>query len=296
MTWVAYDAAESPCSSGPQPGTAALAAALMDTFAPDAFSKGIYNCREVGGGGAWSLHSDGRAFDLGLPMVGGRAIPLGHTIVARIKDVAASLGIMECIYDRTRWSASYPDGRWYGGESPHFDHIHIGQSWAGALHLTYDTAMELLKGSTYDDPGHTPTDPEDDMTPQELETAVRNATAGSVGGTIEHLDDLEPGETRTIVAPPAYGATLRTGAVFLAIAWGDNQPGTEKAKLFGKQLRGADDHRTIGLWAAGATWENEIPPRTRVSAQLLADCDAVLIRNDSPHPVSMQFQITPRYA
>ena len=33
--WVDYEALDGPCASGPKPGTAALAAALLDTFADD---------------------------------------------------------------------------------------------------------------------------------------------------------------------------------------------------------------------------------------------------------------------
>lgn len=161
-TWAPYQGAFPPCSSGPQPGTINLMRALLDIF-PDAYNLGIFNCREVGGGGSWSLHSDGRAFDCGLPLVDGHANPIGLDVVARIKPVAGELGVMEAIFSRVRWSDDYPNGTYYGGEDPHISHVHLGQTWYQAAHLTYERARGLLAGYDPSDPGGEVIDPEEDV-------------------------------------------------------------------------------------------------------------------------------------
>lgn len=176
MTWRNYEPAYPPCSSGPQPGTAALAAALLAYYGDtgQAYSLGIYNCRTAGGSSAWSLHSDGRAFDLGLRMVNGQPNALGDKIIERLRPIAGALGLCEAIWNRRRYSDDYPGGTYYSGASPHYDHIHIGQTWAGALFLTYDTAIQLITTSPVDDSDPITGDEFDMATLDDLRTIVRD--------------------------------------------------------------------------------------------------------------------------
>ncbi len=75
-------------------------------------SLGVYNCRTVRGGTTKSLHGEGRAVDLGLPLGSdGKGIPVGHEIVRRLGVVGVDLGVQSVIYDRRIWSAVSPDGR-----------------------------------------------------------------------------------------------------------------------------------------------------------------------------------------
>lgn len=133
------------CTSGPQPGTAALLAAVLDVFGQHgAYSLGIYNCRSVRGGSSPSVHGEGRALDVGLPMTAEGAAD-GHRIVDRILAVAWELGLTYAIYDRTSFSASHPYGRAYTGSHPHYDHLHAEMTWHAATNLTYKSALALLE-------------------------------------------------------------------------------------------------------------------------------------------------------
>lgn len=194
MTWVTYEAFDPPCALAPEPGTAALAAALLDTW-EISWSLGILNCRPP------SIHSDGRAFDMALPMIDGRANPIGYEVVARVKAVAEQLGVQEAIYDRKRWSEHYPDSVYYGGISPHLDHIHFSQNKASARSLTYATAKRLLAGLGGEDDDHELiTDPidlgEDDM-PRFIEIVAGEPADTNVYGFTDSewwiATDEEPG-------------------------------------------------------------------------------------------------------
>lgn len=131
------------CTGSPEPGAKALLAWLLETY-PLAWSLGIYNCRGVRGSTTTSLHGEGRAVDLGLPMVNGRAIPTGHRIVDRIGEHGRRLGVQCAIYDRSIWSARSPQGRYYGGVHPHYDHIHIELTRASGKNLNLATLRSVL--------------------------------------------------------------------------------------------------------------------------------------------------------
>ena len=81
------------------------------------------NCRGTGAGST-SQHARCRAWDLGLPLVNGRANPVGHQIVQALIPKAGQLGLTELIWNRKRYSAAHPNGTAYTGVSPHIDHIH----------------------------------------------------------------------------------------------------------------------------------------------------------------------------
>lgn len=114
---------------GERPGVRAFLNVMLFLFKARGMSNvGIYNRRKVRGGGSWSLHSVGRAVDLGIP-TNNKA--LGDEIVMRIIRAATKLGVGEVIWYRKRWTA---EKGWqsYHGVDPHTGHIHVGFTKAAA--------------------------------------------------------------------------------------------------------------------------------------------------------------------
>lgn len=89
---------------------------------PRTYSLGVYNCRLP------SLHSCGKALDLGIPLIGGKAnTALGDPIVQFLDQFANEFGLMGQIWNRVRYDLKTPRGRVYTGPHPHHDHNHIEQ-------------------------------------------------------------------------------------------------------------------------------------------------------------------------
>lgn len=119
------------CSGRAQPGTVDLLKYLMNKY-PTTYSLGVYNCRLP------SLHSCGKALDLGIPLVGGKAnTALGDPIVVFLDQFAQEWGIMGQIWNRVRYDLKSPRGRVYTGPHPHHDHNHIEQRLWHAQNLRY---------------------------------------------------------------------------------------------------------------------------------------------------------------
>ena len=59
------------------------------------FNLGVCACRTTGAGST-SQHARCRAWDLGLPLVNGRANPVGHQIVQALIPKAGQLGLTDC--------------------------------------------------------------------------------------------------------------------------------------------------------------------------------------------------------
>jgi hypothetical protein len=85
----------------------------------------IYNCRAIEGTDRMSLHSDGRAFDVGLNADVPTQKMHGDQLFAWAIQNADILGIQEVIWNGMIWT---PDGGLaeYDGEDPHTDHVHVG--------------------------------------------------------------------------------------------------------------------------------------------------------------------------
>lgn len=133
-----------PCSGGPRPGVQAFMAYMMDRFGWT--SMGIYNCRPP------SRHAAGAAWDQGVPVgPGGSARPeLGMQAIDLVLKHGKRLGVTLAIYNRKKWGAAYPDGKYYGGRHPHNDHIHWDFTNAAAENLTYATLVAVLGPVTGD--------------------------------------------------------------------------------------------------------------------------------------------------
>lgn len=157
MRWATYQFAQS-CTGTAQPGVVALMIAL-DEWIDEQSSFGIYNCRDIVGGDTTSLHSEGRAYDCGLPMVGGRGNPIGYEIIDRLGQIGDVTGVQLIIFDRKKWSLK-GDGLPYTGLAPHYDHLHIELNWWGATNMTVATWRSHLSGGLAGEgQRHIPIDP-----------------------------------------------------------------------------------------------------------------------------------------
>lgn len=129
------------CTSGPQAGTLVLMKWIMEHFGNrGAMNWGIFNCRPVRGGGTTSLHSEGRAADVGFAV----GDPDGDRLLKLLLKAPGLLGIQAIIYERRIYSAKSPEGRYYDGVAPHYDHLHIEQTREAAARLTYATVDQVL--------------------------------------------------------------------------------------------------------------------------------------------------------
>lgn len=139
------------CTAGPTPGARALMAYWLESYAPPGTSMGIYNCRTVRGGSTTSLHGEGRAADLGVPVTAA-----GHRAMWRFLQTLAPyayrFGVQLVIFDRTIWSARRnSSGERYNGVHPHRDHAHVELSWNAARNLNLTTLRSVLGGGARED-------------------------------------------------------------------------------------------------------------------------------------------------
>jgi hypothetical protein len=144
MNWASYDSA-GPCSSGPSAGAIVLRDFMLARYS-EASDGGIFNCRTVRGSTSPSIHGEGRAWDMMLPVRNGRGHPRGHEAVRELGAHGRRLGIQSIIFDRTIWSARSPSGRPYTGVHPHYDHLHIELTREGGRRLRAAELTLLFSG------------------------------------------------------------------------------------------------------------------------------------------------------
>jgi hypothetical protein len=105
-------------SKGPTPGASALMGVLTDKFGGT--SGGIYNYRNIRGGDSLSVHAEGRAGDLMVPV----GAPLGDNVSSWLEANADRLGIQRIIWKGRSWDRKRRVWRDYNGVNPHNDHVH----------------------------------------------------------------------------------------------------------------------------------------------------------------------------
>lgn len=135
MLYRRYEPASGHCSGAATPGARALMSWFLGAYgARGATNLGIYVCRDIPGSSEPSLHSDGRADDLGVPVGAPWAQGLADALVAH----SGELGIQCVIYNRHIWSGSYWDQGWrpYNGTSAHTEHLHVELSINASRVLT----------------------------------------------------------------------------------------------------------------------------------------------------------------
>lgn len=132
-------------------GAEALQAAALQRWAVrGASSGGIFNCRRVAGGLAWSVHAEGRAGDI---MLGSATRDLGDAIVRDLLAAAWGLGLQRIIWHGYIYDAGRPRGEIFDDAGAHDDHVHWEQTREASRSLTEASAMALLPpyGSDEDD-------------------------------------------------------------------------------------------------------------------------------------------------
>ena len=129
-----------------RPGARALMSWCLDNY-PMARNLGIYNYRPVRGSTSLSIHAEGRALDVGMPVVGGQAHAEGTRLLNRLGARGRELGIQTIIWNRRIYSARSPLGRTYSGVNPHVDHLHIELTRDAGERLTTTTIIGILGGT-----------------------------------------------------------------------------------------------------------------------------------------------------
>ncbi len=129
------------CTGSATPGAQALMRWIVENYGTKgAQNWGIYNCRSVVGASTTSTHGEGRALDVGFPV----GDPDGDRLLAELRKAPGRLGIQVIIYERKIYSANAPGGAYYGGEAPHYDHLHIELTREAGRKLTYATVKQVL--------------------------------------------------------------------------------------------------------------------------------------------------------
>ncbi|ADJ27294.1 peptidoglycan-binding protein [Nitrosococcus watsonii] len=119
-------------------GAAELRRYIKATF-PGVRLIGGYSCRANSATPSeTSVHGVGRALDIMIPTVGGRAnSAVGDPIANWLVRNATAIGVQYIIWNRVRWSGSRtPHVADYGGPNPHIDHIHVELNLDGARRRT----------------------------------------------------------------------------------------------------------------------------------------------------------------
>ena len=141
---IAYEHPTRNCSHGAQSGAIEFGNYMREHFGSlmnlsiDGEGIQIYNCRSVRGGSSPSVHSEGRAVDVFIPMRNGTANNTNGDVIANwLIDNAKTIGIQYIIWDRTSWKAAgNPSQKCYTGTHPHNDHIHVELTWAASRKQT----------------------------------------------------------------------------------------------------------------------------------------------------------------
>lgn len=130
---VVYERATTP-TTGPAPGAEALMDWAVDNH-DRAVNLGIYSRRRIGGTRWWSVHAEGRALDVGFPLVRG-GHPEGHRLAQTLVDHHRQLGVQQVIWALRAWRNTVGVWRGYGGPSPHLDHVHVELTRQAGRQLT----------------------------------------------------------------------------------------------------------------------------------------------------------------
>lgn len=148
FTFAPWQAATS-CTGSARPGAKALMNWSLGQYPGLASNLGIYACRPVRGTTTtYSIHSEGRAVDVGFPVVGGVAHVKGTELLNRLGPHGATLGIQTIIWNRRIYSQRSPGGRAYTGVNPHLDHLHIELTRTAASSLTEERIRQVVGGTT----------------------------------------------------------------------------------------------------------------------------------------------------
>lgn len=120
--------------NGPQPAPKALWATIQANF-PVARNVGIFNRRNIAGTRTPSLHSEGRALDIGLNAFDANEVVIGDRLFQIFCDLGQAMQLEEAIWRRQIWSARRPLVHQYTGHRAHTDHVHVGFTRPGSQQI-----------------------------------------------------------------------------------------------------------------------------------------------------------------
>src|SRR5262249_9375959 len=124
----------------PQPAPLALWRIIHANF-PQTRNLGIFNPRNIAGSRTPSLHSEGRALDIGLSASVTRERTIGDLLFRDFAEIGALLQLEELIWNLQIWSDSRRYIHPYTGVNPHTDHIHVGFTRAGSQQTDFPVLM-----------------------------------------------------------------------------------------------------------------------------------------------------------
>lgn len=138
-------ASSNPTATGCQPGTRALATAVRNVYVDLQCLTNVYGCynrRRSRDAPSWSLHAEGRAFDVGVP---GPEHETGWALACELVANRVLYGVQRVIWDGHIWSIEHAD-QWRGlqpNSTQHHDHIHVEQyRSAAARPMSYQRTYE----------------------------------------------------------------------------------------------------------------------------------------------------------
>jgi hypothetical protein len=130
------------CAGGLLPGAQALGELLLTRF-PQIFAVYGYECRPNSAfPNEQSVHGTGRAVDLAIPPVLGRADRgAGDAVANWLVQHSVELGVQLIIWNGTLWLGDQPPPKYlpYPGPNPHIDHIHVELTQAASTRTTLPT-------------------------------------------------------------------------------------------------------------------------------------------------------------
>lgn len=137
-----YDKATAP-TSGPQSGAMALYRHLVNSEAWGATTKGlgVYNNRPVRNGKSLSVHAEGRALDIGVPV----SSDTGDRLYRALTQRSTELGIQQIFWDGHGWRCDRGEFNTSRGVTNlHRDHLHIELTRSAATSLRPSTVAGIF--------------------------------------------------------------------------------------------------------------------------------------------------------
>ena len=123
-----------------QPAPLALWRIIHANF-PQTRNLGIYNPRNIAGTRTPSLHSEGRALDIGLSANVPRERTIGDLLFRDFAELGVQMQLQEVIWNQQIWSDARRHIHAYTGANPHTDHIHVGFTRAGSQQTDFPLMM-----------------------------------------------------------------------------------------------------------------------------------------------------------
>jgi hypothetical protein len=143
-------AGAAPVQTSCQPGTLALAQAVRAAYPELESMSRIYGCfnrKRIAGTARWSLHAEGRAFDVGVQA---DELEVGWHLACVLVAERVFFGVQRVIWDKHIWSIENASAwrRLRPQSQQHRDHVHVEQYRNAAarpvsMRATYEAKLKL---------------------------------------------------------------------------------------------------------------------------------------------------------